>query len=112
MVPSAKTDADKLILEKLETAIPLITKNLDSFNLHEAAQTAYQFAWHDLADIYLEESKTQLRDTELAESTRVILAHCLVKTLKLLHPFTPFITEVLWGKLPTKNKKLLMVESW
>ncbi len=111
-VPEPKTEADKSILEKLANVKTQMTEYLDNFSLHEAAQLIYQFTWHDLADIYLEESKSQLKDPALADSTRAILAHVLKDVLKLLHPFVPFITEEIWDKLPVENKKLLLVEEW
>jgi valyl-tRNA synthetase len=75
----------------------------------------YGFAWHELADVYIEASKEQLADEALKENTQKILMHCLVETLKLLHPFMPFVTEEIWSYLhDSKNAKtkLLMVQSW
>ncbi len=111
-----KTDADKNILEKLNQTITNVTKNLDTYQLHEAAQEIYQFTWHELADVYIEASKPQLQDPLLKENTQKILLHNLITVLKLLHPFMPFITEELWAKLQESgllmNKDLLMVSSW
>ena len=106
----AKTDADKEILSKLEQAIKSATSNLENFHLHEAAQDIYQFTWHEFADVYIEESKKQLADENLKESTYNLLAYNLLTVLKLLHPFMPFVTEEIWGKL--NQKDLLMVSQW
>ncbi len=104
--PEPKTEADKEILSKLDAVIKSATKNLDDFHLHEAAQEIYQFAWHEFADVYIEASKKQLADTETKQNTEAILLHCLIAILKLLHPFMPFVTEELWGKLhPVKSGK-------
>ena len=108
----AQTEADKEILKKLSGAVFEVTQNLDNLALHQAAQAIYQFTWHELADIYLETGKIQLKNPKLAASTSKILAHCLTNVLKLLHPFMPFITEEIWSKLPLKNKKLLIIEKW
>ena len=112
----AKTDADKGILKKLEQTIKNTTTHLDNFRLHEAAQEIYQFTWHELADIYVEASKKQLADEKLKANTQKLLLHNLITVLKLLHPFMPFITEELWGKLSLagllSKTDLLMVSSW
>ena len=63
--PEARTDADRDILAKLDTAITDITDNLNRYVIHEAANQAYQFAWHELADVYLEASKGQLAEESL-----------------------------------------------
>lgn len=109
--PSPTTDADKLIVKQLDALVASITANIDRFALHEAAQEAYQFAWHEFADIYLEASKDQLLDEATAQQTRHILVWALVTILKLLHPFTPFVTEALWARI-LPQEKLLMVASW
>jgi valyl-tRNA synthetase len=104
--PDATSDADHDILAKLDQAVAGVTRNLERFALHEAAQQAYDFAWHELADKYLEAQK--------ASPNAPLLAYCLTTTLKLLHPFTPFVTEELWGRIYGTNdpKKLLMVAPW
>lgn len=112
--PEPKTDADTAILAKLNETIGAVTANLEHSVLHEASQQVYQFAWHELADIYLEASKPQLQDPALAESTLQILLWVIANTLKLAHPFAPFVTEELWGRMTgsTDPKDLLMVAPW
>jgi len=104
------TEADKTILTQLDQAIKEVTTHIDNFRLHAAAQALYQFVWYELADIYVEASKTQLADESLKENTQKILLHSLTTILKLLHPFMPFVTEELWDKLG--NDKLLMITDW
>ena len=119
--PEPKTEADRIILAKLDETIAGITDNLDKYIIHEAANEIYQFAWHELADVYIEASKAQLAPTEssglqdnvLAENTRLILVWTLLNTLKLAHPFAPFVTEELWSKLfGEKPEDMLMVSRW
>ncbi|MEK7638444.1 MAG: valine--tRNA ligase [Patescibacteria group bacterium] len=111
--PEVRTDADRDILTKLDAAIADITGNLDRHIIHEAANQAYQFAWRELADVYLEASKGQLADESLKSNTGHILVWCLMNTLKLVHPFAPFVTEELWGKLfGESDTSLLMVQCW
>lgn len=112
----AQTEADKVILEKLDSAIATVKVHLDEFRLHEAAQEIYQFTWHEFADLYLEASKEQLKDPALKENTQKVLLHTLINVLKLLHPFMPFITEHIWQILNKQGllgkEGLLIVASW
>jgi valyl-tRNA synthetase len=114
--PEPITQADKEILAKLDATIKSVTNNLNTFNLHEAAQSIYQFTWREFADVYIEASKPQLTDASLKQNTQAILLHCLISILKLLHPFMPFVTEELWSKLREekllKNDSLLIVADW
>ena len=113
--PTPVTDADKDVLEKLQATITSATNHLENFQLHEAAQDIYQFTWRELADIYLEKSKEQLDNPELADNTKKILLHNLIMVLKLLHPFMPFVTEHIWQLLKNQGltkTDLLMVAEW
>jgi valyl-tRNA synthetase len=106
----ALTEADKEISVKLKQTIEEVTKNFEKYQLHEAAQSIYQFAWHELADVYLEKSKEQLKDDKLKYNTQALLLKNLETVLKLLHPFMPFITEEIWSYLGKNG--MLIVESW
>ncbi len=103
-----QTEADGAILSSLKSAVQETTKNLEEFRFNEAAQTIYDFIWHELADKYLEASKSQLKDSGQSENTKLILHHCLLDSLRLLHPFMPFISERLWHLL---GRKTLLTES-
>ena len=104
------TDADKKILHQLECTIKDITKNIQAYRFGEAAHIVYDFVWHDLADKYIEISKAQLKDKKLKDNTLITLSYLLITTLKLLHPFMPFVTEEIWSKL--NQKDLLIVAGW
>ncbi len=109
------TSADRVILQQLKETVENVTNNLEAMRLHEAAQIIYDFTWHKLADIYLEASKAQLTDESLSENTKKILLHNLIMTLKMLHPFMPFVTEHIWQLLGERKlvaSELLMVEQW
>ena len=111
----ARSDADKLILSQLETTISGVDRNIKEFRLHEAAQTLYDFIWKDFADVYIEASKLQLQEDNNKDNTAKILLHVLIHSLKLLHPFMPFLTEVLWQNLHSQNlvkDSMLMISSW
>ncbi|MBU1290158.1 valine--tRNA ligase [Patescibacteria group bacterium] len=114
-VPDAKslaknknlTAADKRILKKLSAITKKIDKNLENFQFGKAAHSLYDFFWHDFCDKYIEEAKKQDN-----LQTKKILAFVLLNSLKLLHPFMPFVTETIYQKLPFAKRDCLMVEEW
>jgi valyl-tRNA synthetase len=70
--------------------------------------------WHEFADKIIEESKAKLasEDPAVKASAQRMLLEILTTSLKILHPFMPFVTEEIYSKLPVPDKKLLMIESW
>jgi len=100
------TSADKKILKALNKTIKSVNNDLENFRFGKAAHSLYDFFWHDFCDKYIEASKKQ-ND----KKTKEILLYVLLNSLKLLHPFIPFITEEIYQKLPIKNK-CLMIENW
>lgn len=112
--PTPTTDSDRAILAKLDTAVTDVTRHIDAYRFHEAAQAAYQFVWSELADVYVEAAKGQLADEATAATTRTILLHTLTTSLKLLHPVMPFVTEAIWQSLPAsaKDAPFIATASW
>lgn len=119
--PLPTTPADKLILEQLQSTTSAITKHLDEFRIHEAAQTLYDFIWKDFADVYIEASKPQLglnddqTTPEQKLNTQAILVYVLKNSLILTHPFMPFLTEILWQELleaKLVEQKHLLIQKW
>ncbi|MAF20848.1 MAG: valine--tRNA ligase [Parcubacteria group bacterium] len=106
-LPNKLTPADKLILKQLKTTIEKVNKDLDNFRFGQAAHLLYDFFWHDFCDKYLETAKKQNNP-----ETKQILIHVLLNSLKLLHPFMPFVTEAIYQKTPFKEKELIMIENW
>lgn len=94
-----KTEADQEILKKLGETERSVRKDIENFHFHEAAQTMYQFIWHDFADNYIEASKKQLEDVSLSLTTCYVLLTTVTTSLKLLHPFMPFVTEAVWQEM-------------
>ena len=106
---SKLTAADKKILKALEKTVKSVDKDIETFQFGRATRTLYDFFWHDFCDTYIEKSKVQ-KDKE---NTQKILLYVLLNSVKLLHPFIPFVTEEIYQQLPIKNKsKCLMVENW
>ncbi len=113
--PKAKTAADKKILKDLEKIIKKTDKNISEFEFGKALQETYHFFWNKFCDIYIEKAKRQIKNAKTKKeikATQEILIYVLANSLKLLHPFVPFITEEIYQKLPLKNKKPLIVEKW
>ncbi|MDI6820560.1 MAG: valine--tRNA ligase [Patescibacteria group bacterium] len=109
--PKAKTEADKKILESLSNIKNSVEKDIEDLEFNKALHNFYDFFWHEFCDVYLEISKKQF-ESENKESTVQILNRILSESLKLLHPFMPFITEQIYQTLEVKNKKLLLIEPW
>ena len=106
---------DKKILENLLKTEKKITKYLDNFQFSLAGEEVYQYFWHTFADKILEKMKIRIRNNDKKKQAQYILARILIDSLKLLHPFMPFITETIWQKLPLpemKDNKLLIVAKW
>jgi valyl-tRNA synthetase len=101
------TQADKKILKKLKKTIRSVNKDLENFQFGKAAHTIYDFFWHDFCDKYIEEfKKSKIKNQK-------VLFNVLLISLKLLHPFIPFITEEIYQTLPIKGKrKSIMIEKW
>ena len=111
--PKPITAEDKKILKKLEEMIKTTNKDMEKFAFGRAIEKIYHFFWHEFCDIYIEKSKKQIQEGKSKkENTEKILFYVLVNSLKLLHPFIPFVTEEIYQLLPIKDKKFLIVESW
>ena len=104
---------DKWILSKLNAVIPEITENMDKYELGVAAQKVYDFIWDSYCDWYIELTKTRLQGEDEDSKLRAqqVLCYVLTETLKLLHPFMPFITEEIWQALPHSGD-YLMLQQW
>lgn len=108
------TEEDRKNLKTLKTVHKKITGNIEAFKFHIAAYDIYHYIWHTFADKILENSKPRLRSENIIERAAAFKTNLEIfsASLKLLHPFMPFITEKIWQSLPIKNKKLLMIEKW
>nr|WP_274708442.1 valine--tRNA ligase [Corynebacterium meitnerae] len=113
---SELTDADRWILDRLETVRGDVDKLLDDYQFSKANEELYHFAWDELCDWYLEIAKTQIpRDAaeatpaeqERGRTTQIVLGRVLDVVLRLLHPTMPFVTEVLWKALTEKDSLCL-----
>ncbi|HSQ62378.1 MAG TPA: valine--tRNA ligase, partial [Polyangiaceae bacterium] len=100
--PDAKDALNRWILSRLSEAARITRAGIEAFRIDEGANELYRFFWYDLCDWYLELVKPILRDeaeSELRKETAETLGYVLGASLRLLHPFVPFVTEELWQRL-------------
>ncbi|MEJ5257429.1 MAG: valine--tRNA ligase [Fervidobacterium sp.] len=100
---------DKWILSRLQKVIQKVTEALDNYDFNIAASEIYNFFWDELCDWYIEAVKSRLK-TEERKTVQNVLVYVLDMSLRLLHPFMPFLTEELWTKLPTTTESLVIAE--
>jgi len=107
-------EADSKLLTEAHEIAAKVTKNINEYRLDLAADTVYHYLWDRFAAEIIEESKPILKgDDEAARASRSrLLLETLTISLKLLHPFMPFVTEAIWQRLPQKDSELLMVAKW
>lgn len=99
---------DKWILSKFNTITKEVTDNLDKFELGVAVQKIYDFTWDLFCDWYIEIAKLRLQaGGQEAQIAKDVLIYVMSNTLKLLHPFMPFITEEIWQTLPHDGKTIM-----
>lgn len=105
---------DKWILNQLEKLVAEVTQNIENYDLGIALDKIYNFVWNEFCDWYIEIAKTRLYSDD--KQTKVAVCWCLDQvfgvSLKLLHPFMPFITSEIYAKLVAYNDKELMVSKW
>jgi valyl-tRNA synthetase len=101
---------DRWILSRLNKTARDVNAQLASYDFHAAVQTLYHFFWDDFCDWYIELSKasvTSETDSPERSTARARLISILEQSLRLLHPFMPYLTEELWQKLPVHHASLL-----
>jgi len=132
-IPGGLAAEDKWILSRFNATVRDVTDNLEKFELGLAAGKLYDFIWDEFCDWYIELAKASLSpqkacglcgDPDPAEKTRAVLVYVLSNTLKLLHPFMPFVTEEIWQALPhdhpnesadspgTRTGESIMISDW
>jgi len=101
-LPPGLQRRDRWILDRYNKVVARTTELLEEYELGEAARAVYDFLWGDFCDWYIEMSKLGLYggETEARERSRTVLCFVLERTLRLLHPFMPFISEEIWQHLP------------
>ena len=106
--------ADEKLLAEFRALTADITTDMENFRFHLASEKIYQYTWHTLADVILEESKPLIfGNNESNRLSRLLTLNIiLLDLLKLLHPFMPFLTETIWQSLPQTKEKMLLTARW
>jgi len=108
----SNTLADRWILTRLGQISEDVSQALEAYRFNDAAGLCYQFVWHEFCDWYLEMAKQALYgdDEALKKSSMATVKEVLIASLKLLHPFMPFVTEEIWHKLPGTTSSIMIAE--
>ena len=111
-LPKKLYTSDKWILNRFNNVTAAVTENLEKFELGMAVSKLYDFIWDDFCDWYIELAKIRMNgaDEESADSARRVLVWTMSNTLKLLHPFMPYITEEVWQTLPHVGEALIVAK--
>lgn len=108
--PGELTLVDKWIISRYQRTVAAVTDNLARFELGEAARVLYEFIWSEYCDWYIEMTKPRLYakyDVAARHTAQYVLWYILSGTMKLLHPFMPFITEEIWQHLPHEGLSIM-----
>lgn len=110
------SERDTEILNDLSQKVAEVSDDIEHFRLYLAAEKSYHYVWHELADQILEESKDILNgeDPDARYARQHVLRECLTTSLKILHPFMPYVTEAIWQRMDAdmRDQDILMVASW
>ena len=111
-LPESLTLEQKWIVSQYNELVRKVTENIDKFELGIAVSKLYDFIWDVLCDWYIELAKVSLqKEGESKENSKAVLVYVMSGTLKLLHPFMPFITEEIWQTLPHEGDSI-MISEW
>ena len=111
-LPETLALEDKWVLSIYNDIVKEVTENLEKFELGIAVQKLYDFIWDIFCDWYIEIAKIRLQNGgEEAMNAKRVLVYVMSNTLKLLHPFMPFITEEIWQTLPHEGESI-MISAW
>jgi valyl-tRNA synthetase len=103
---------DRWILSRLNEVTRKTDLALEEYRFNDAALALYQFTWHELCDWYIEVIKPALMSESGGEASKAVLGRVLERTLRLLHPIMPYISEEIWQKLPGREGESIMIANW
>lgn len=98
---------DRWILTRLDETVQSVTAHMEAYEVNEATRKAYNFFWNDFCDWYIEATKLDLQEgpqTPAARRRKAVLVYVLDTSLRLFHPYIPFVTEELWSHLPLAER--------
>ena len=110
---SATTENDKTNLAELSEIKKQVTAFIEEYDFNQSANAIYHYVWHTFADKIIEDYKARLASPDSADraTAQETLLKILRESLKMLHPFMPFITEEIWGMMPGSANQLI-IEKW
>jgi valyl-tRNA synthetase len=108
------TQEDRKNLNNLKQVKKQIAKHLEKFEFHLAVEKLYRYIWHEFADKIIEAAKPRLRSENRADKAAAskTIETILYESLKMLHPFMPYVTEEIYQNLPFRKEKTIMIERW
>jgi valyl-tRNA synthetase len=111
--PDSLQTPDRWVLHRLNQTIASATRLIDAYQFGEAGRQIYDFLWGDFADWYIEAAKPRLRGDD-PDPVRQTLVYVLDQTLRLLHPYIPYVTEELWQHIPhvAGEQPALIIAEW
>jgi len=112
LIPDNLPLFSKWILSELHKTIKEVRTKLEEFEFDQSAMAIYHFFWDKFCDWYLEVSKIYLKDFRYRTNTQKVLLEVLKTSLKLLHPFVPFVTEEIWQYLPKKETEHIIIANY
>lgn len=112
--PEMLIEQDLSNISELEEIMSDVTKDMENYRFYLASEKLYHYVWHSFADKIIEGAKEKLKsdDPNVVSSTQYTLLYLLKTSLKLLHPFMPFVTEEIWSHVKDENENLLIVTKW
>ena len=104
---------DKWIISRSNRLVANVTRLIEQYQYGEAGRQIYDFLWGEFCDWYIEMAKVRLygQDPSAQNAARQVLAYVLERTMRLLHPFMPFVTEAIWQNLPHEGESI-MIAPW
>ena len=111
-IKKIKDPLNKWIVSRFNSTAEAVNAKFEIYALNDAAELLYKFFWHEFCDWYIEFSKPMLADERTSGETKYVLLYVHREFLKLLHPFTPFITEKLFQEHPLKDGETIMLQKY
>jgi len=111
-IKKIKDPLNKWIVSRFNSTAQAVNAKFEVYALNDAAELLYKFFWHEFCDWYIEFSKPMLADPKTSGETKYVLLYVHREFLKLLHPFTPFITEQLYKAHPLKDGETIMLQQY
>jgi len=110
---SEQNPVDKWIISRSNRLVANVTRLIEQYQYGEAGRQIYDFLWGEFCDWYIEMAKVRLygQDPSAQNAARQVLAYVLERTMRLLHPFMPFVTEAIWQNLPHEGESI-MIAPW